>query len=1003
MALATTTAEADAVLVQIKGDPQIAGTKLTRAWTELDVTAVDTLYAALLAVATYTNPQADAQAYTGTFLHTGLNPIEDARRHGRIEQELTKVTTPSATFSTLSGATYKTLFKRNVEHPFTAASAYDPTVNTEIADKVTYRWENINPASYNIVTAYTEANWESIAPSGYAFAGLELDRAKDNTLVVDAIYDLITSKDVAIASYTSKAEGVISGTPTGTSSATEQAWHEQGTDSPPTSTPTTGQTIEVKVTREQGGKFTKLLRIITDIAQSVASHVKAWTFNAKTEEVAGRNLADADITSTYTLSAQQAQGVTVTVEKEKTRTGLWNATKRTVTAIRQTLALYIGQWDFAAKTQTSVDKNLTDAQVTSDYPALTLQTQGVTTSIEKTDNPDGSINVVKRVITAIRQTLAQHTSLWDFVRKVQVTRDRNMTDAEYAAASYALAAKQAQGVTVELDKTDNPDGTLNAVQRIISAVRQTIASYVVHWDFASKTEAIADKNLTDEEVAASYAALVKQAQGVGVTIEKTDNSDGSINVLKRTITAVRQTLASYIAKWDFTAKVETIVDKNMTDAEYTSAAYAIAAQQAQGVTATLQKSDNPDGTVNATKTTVTAVAGSAAGTGGAAGFTEATTAYRNQSAVQNPGAGTTGVTNSVNNRLNDDGTFDSQVTIKTAVALGPATGASGTVGETVSQEVYANQSTAKTPAAGGQGVTKSVSNRINPDGTIDATVETRTAVAQTTGAATAGGVLFTETDQAWTDQNAIVNPLAGAVGVTNQVSNTVNKDGTFNSRVSTRTAVASTSTEVAAGGNVGVAVSKTVLVNQAAVVTQAAGSAGTTYAVSNSRNQDGTYDAVVTKEVTNDIGASIGTVTKTPHQTTTATLVVGSATAPDIAGTYGSKSLAKHADGRYYGVVEETTYNTYAIIIPQTWSKQTGLTRYTIEKRYDVKGIDGYAWRRVTHTYTVDFHTDEGSAWAAITAGYPGSGVTHVMGNIWRSIKVTGRTYDAWTYTVLNE
>lgn len=87
-----TTANADAKLVSITGDPQVAGTKLTREWRHIIPTAADTLFTTALATTSVTNPQADGQAYTGTFAVSTLAPQKQADGTVTIKQVLTKVT-----------------------------------------------------------------------------------------------------------------------------------------------------------------------------------------------------------------------------------------------------------------------------------------------------------------------------------------------------------------------------------------------------------------------------------------------------------------------------------------------------------------------------------------------------------------------------------------------------------------------------------------------------------------------------------------------------------------------------------------------------------------------------------------------------------------------------------------------------------------------------------------------------------------------------------------------
>jgi len=84
-------AEGDAVLVSIEGDPQVAGYRMVREWRYLLDTAADTLFTTLNGTASYTNPQADGQTYTGVFAVATHAPQKKADRTVTIRQVLTKV------------------------------------------------------------------------------------------------------------------------------------------------------------------------------------------------------------------------------------------------------------------------------------------------------------------------------------------------------------------------------------------------------------------------------------------------------------------------------------------------------------------------------------------------------------------------------------------------------------------------------------------------------------------------------------------------------------------------------------------------------------------------------------------------------------------------------------------------------------------------------------------------------------------------------------------------
>ena len=95
------TTEASARLISAQGDPYKAGLVLTRSWPWLATYAasgstIDDLIAALNAIETYTNPQANEQTYSGTFIHKTVkgddeNTRGDAERDGNIIQTLIRI------------------------------------------------------------------------------------------------------------------------------------------------------------------------------------------------------------------------------------------------------------------------------------------------------------------------------------------------------------------------------------------------------------------------------------------------------------------------------------------------------------------------------------------------------------------------------------------------------------------------------------------------------------------------------------------------------------------------------------------------------------------------------------------------------------------------------------------------------------------------------------------------------------------------------------------------
>jgi len=181
--LAVTTAEADARLVSTEGISNEAGFKLTRCWPWVaGKTAtgsyVVSLVAALNAITTYTNPQANGRVYVGTFINSKTYAQDestdgDNSRSTSIYQVLTLVKTPS-----------------------TVASLGNPDV---LADKSTlnfkgwkegtqtriyHKYKNINPyMNHSSVLALAPTD------TGYTIVKREIDIEEDKSATLKVTFE----------------------------------------------------------------------------------------------------------------------------------------------------------------------------------------------------------------------------------------------------------------------------------------------------------------------------------------------------------------------------------------------------------------------------------------------------------------------------------------------------------------------------------------------------------------------------------------------------------------------------------------------------------------------------------------------------------------------------------------------------------------------------------------------------------------------------------------------
>jgi len=155
--LHTTTAEVDARLVHKDKDRTQAGFKLIREWPWIDATVADTLSVTLDAVKSYTSPpvMADGEAYTGTFVNSRVEVIEDSRdgeRAAHIRQTLVLVADGS-TIAKLKALPAIVTQENEILNLF--------EVNTGERDLLAFKFSYLNPAHRDELMTIADATYVS--------------------------------------------------------------------------------------------------------------------------------------------------------------------------------------------------------------------------------------------------------------------------------------------------------------------------------------------------------------------------------------------------------------------------------------------------------------------------------------------------------------------------------------------------------------------------------------------------------------------------------------------------------------------------------------------------------------------------------------------------------------------------------------------------------------------------------------------------------------------------
>ena len=199
MALATTTAEADARLIRKTKEPNVPGFTLERMWPFIDATVADTLSTTLDAVATYSGPKADNQTYSGTFVHSKVVAEEGENDHNEryvnIKQTVILISAV-ANIADLAAVPSIILQKNEIK----AALA----IQTGEEDTIAYRFFNLNPANRAVLMGLADADLvTNISGAGWTYVDRTFDEQKDGTAIFTVIFKKVAWNAWSHDSYAS--------------------------------------------------------------------------------------------------------------------------------------------------------------------------------------------------------------------------------------------------------------------------------------------------------------------------------------------------------------------------------------------------------------------------------------------------------------------------------------------------------------------------------------------------------------------------------------------------------------------------------------------------------------------------------------------------------------------------------------------------------------------------------------------------------------------------------
>lgn len=153
----SSTDSSDADLLSIQGDPNVAGTKLNRAWHFISPTAVDNLYTTLNGITIYASGiKVNGQKLTGQYVVSQVRPVEQEDRSYRIEQLLTRVK-PIASADSLANPIIGR--EKEIIHPFGEG--------TGTGRGIVYKYKNLAPSSDTYLMVIPDTKLEAGTDTGY--------------------------------------------------------------------------------------------------------------------------------------------------------------------------------------------------------------------------------------------------------------------------------------------------------------------------------------------------------------------------------------------------------------------------------------------------------------------------------------------------------------------------------------------------------------------------------------------------------------------------------------------------------------------------------------------------------------------------------------------------------------------------------------------------------------------------------------------------------------------
>jgi len=517
----------------------------------------------------------------------------------------------------------------------------------------------------------------------------------------------------------------------------------------------------------------------------------------------------------------------------------------------------------------------------SSFTAPGTDTVGVTIQIDNRGNADGTVDAKLDSRTSRTMSATSGQLSAGLIELESVTKNSH--------TQFDPSASLDAGIIEVVGNTPNNDGTFDAKRSSRTSLSQTAVG-------GQMSEGLVESSTIIQNSRSSVDLSATVAVGVIEIVGNRPNVDGSVDVSIQSRTAISQTATGGQVSVG-TLESTTTIQNSATAADAPSGT------ATDGVIETVSNRKNVDGSVDVSLSSKTSRPLSSTGMQAAAGLIELDTITRN-SATQVSATNETGVIQVARNTRQDDGTYDVNLSSKTSISQ-TAAGATLAAGYTESSTVITSSHTSGTVSTTATpGVVETVANTPNLDGTVDIRLNSRTALSQTgSGGHSASG--YTESSTILLNSSREISGTAG-LGVIEVWSNRPNQDGSIDASLQSRTALPQSTTVLVE--NFFDIVSRTDLKNSSSAITSATGSAGVVELLDDNVNPDGTHNITVASstELSRTSGEF---VSKFQNHSSTEYLFKNSATIPALVGDYGQVHATWTPGGLYAGGITELTYD----------------------------------------------------------------------------------------------